>query len=137
MCCREGNVKAQVVKSVNSDTINKIVDKHIEKSSVLCTDEVRVYLDVDKYSRLVVNHSVGEFVNGMASTNGIESVWALLKFGYYGTFHHFSKKHIDRYMNEFSFRLNVGNCKIDTMERMVNLTVKAVDKRVTYKELVI
>ena len=72
----------------------------------------------------------------MASTNGIESVWALLKRDYYGTFHHFSKKHIDRYVNEFTFRLNGGNCKIDTIDRMVNLTVKTVGKRITYKELV-
>lgn len=72
----------------------------------------------------------------MASTNGIESVWALLKRGYHGKFHYFSKKHIDRYVNEFTFRLNEGSCKIDTIERMVNLTLKTVGKRITYKELV-
>ncbi len=136
MRCREGNVVAQAVKSVNSDTINMIVDKHIKKGSVLCTNEAKIYSDIDDFSRLVVNHSVGEFVNGMASANSVESVWVLLKRGYYGTFHHFSKKHIDRYMNEFTFRLNGGNCRVDTIDRMVNLTVKTVGKRITYKELV-
>ena len=62
---------------MNSNTINTIVYRNIQKSIVLRTDEARVYSDVDDYSRLVVNHSVGEFVNGMASTNSIESVWAL------------------------------------------------------------
>jgi hypothetical protein len=30
----------------------------------------------------------------MASTNGIESVWAVLKRGYVGTFHNISVKHL-------------------------------------------
>jgi DUF2075 family protein len=41
----------------------------------------------------------------------IESVWALLKRGYHGVFHHFSDKHIGRYVDEFVFRLNDGNVK--------------------------
>ena len=40
-------------------------------------------------------------------------------------------------MNEFTFRLNGGNCKIDIIDRMLNLTVKTVGKRITYKELVV
>jgi len=85
---------------------------------------------------MVVNHSTKEFVNGMAHTNSIESVWAVLKRAYYGTFHHFSKKHIDRYINEFTFRLSDGNCGIDTIDRMVSLILSANNKRLTYKELV-
>jgi transposase-like protein len=42
----------------------------------------------------------------MASTNGIESVWAVLKRGYVGTFHNISVKHLALYVNEFPFRLN-------------------------------
>jgi hypothetical protein len=84
----------------------------------------------------MVNHSINEFVNGMASTNGIESVWALLKRGYHGTFHHFSKKHIDRYVNEFTFRLNEGSCKIDTIDRMKSLCLGMAGKRLQYRELI-
>ncbi len=84
----------------------------------------------------MVNHSVGAFVNGMASTNGIESIWAVLKRGYYGTFHHFTKKNIDRYVDEFTFRLNEGNVKIHTLDRISSLLAGAFTKTVTYKELV-
>jgi hypothetical protein len=45
----------------------------------------------------MVNHSAGQYVNGIVHTNGIENVWALLKRGYHGVFHHFSDKHIGRY----------------------------------------
>jgi len=41
-----------------------------------------------------------------ASTNGIESVWAVLKRGFYGIYHSFSTKHLQRYLDECAFRLN-------------------------------
>lgn len=54
-----------------------------------------------------VNHSVKEYVNGQAHTNGIESFWVLLKRGYYGTYHKMSPKHLHRYVDEFSGRPNI------------------------------
>ena len=54
----------------------------------------------------------------MAHTNGIESVWALLKRGYQGVYHKMSAKHLSRYLREFSFRLNEGNVKAHTLYRL-------------------
>ena len=57
----------------------------------------------------------------------------MLKRGYYGTFHHMSPKHIQRYADEFAGRLNTGH---DTME-LVRTVVRGVfGKRLPYKELV-
>ena len=72
----------------------------------------------------------------MASTNGIESMWALLKRAFHGTHHHFSKKHLQRYIDEASFRLNGGNCKIDTIDRIANLCIATKNKRLTYENLI-
>ena len=83
-----------------------------------------------------VKHSAREFVNGMAHTNGIESVWAVLKRGYHGTFHHFSKKHLQRYVDEFTFRLNEGNVKRDTQDRLDDLFRAMAGKTITYREMV-
>ncbi|MYH39869.1 MAG: transposase, partial [Candidatus Dadabacteria bacterium] len=44
----------------------------------------------------------------MASTNRIESVWAVLKRSIVGVHHHISIKHLPRYVNEAAFRLNEG-----------------------------
>ena len=99
---RGGIVKAKAFTRINSSNMQEFIDQNVERGSVLCTDEARFYRPVTGYQKLVVNHSMSEFVNGMASTNGIESVWAVLKRGYHGTFHHFSKKHVDRYVNEFT-----------------------------------
>lgn len=130
---RGGKVKAKSMKVVNRDNVKKQTDNNVDKDAIIVTDEARHYIGI---SNLMVNHSVGEFVNGMASTNGIESVWAVLKRGYHGTYHHFSKKHIDRYVDEFTFRLNDGNVKHHVMDRISALIIGAFDKRLTYKELV-
>ncbi len=116
--------------------MQRMIDDNVQENSTLCTDEARFYQGVTGYPRLMVNHSVGEFVNGMASTSGIESVWAVLKRGYHGTFHHFSHKHLHRYVNEFTFRLNDGNVKIDTMDRMNAVVGGMRDKRLSYKDLI-
>jgi hypothetical protein len=51
---------------------------------------------------LGVLRRTGQYVDGTAHTNGIESVWALLKRGYNGVFHHFSDKHIGHiYQQDF------------------------------------
>jgi len=88
------------------------------------------------YDHASVNHSAKEYVNGMAHTNGIESVWAVLKRGFYGVYHSFSEKHLQRYVDEFSFRLNEGNVKNHTMSRIDSLLAKSVGVRIMYKELI-
>ena len=106
---RDGKVIAKSFSKINSDALKDYIDANVAEKSIINTDEASIYKPINGYAKLMVNHSVSEFVNGMASTNGIESVWAVLKRGYIGTYHDFSKKHIDRYVNEFTFRLNEGN----------------------------
>ena len=81
-----------------------------------------------------VRHSVGEYVNGMAHTNGIESFWAMLKRGYKGTYHQMSPKHISRYVTEFAGRLNVRD--LDTLVQMAMLAKGLDGKRLRYDDLV-
>jgi hypothetical protein len=65
-----------------------------------------------------VNHGAGEYVREDVTTNGIESVFAVLKRGLIGVYHHASPKHLDRYVDEFSFRLNEGKVKNHTFVRL-------------------
>ena len=99
------------------------------------TDENSTYGGVANRHK-TVKHSAKEYVNGMTHTNGIESVWAVLKRGYSGVYHNWSKKHCHRYVNEFAFRLNEGNCERDTQDRIDDLFRGMAGKTVTYKELV-
>ena len=65
----------------------------------------------------------------------IESVWSVLKRGFYGTFHKFSIKHLQRYVDEFDFRLNDGNVKIPTDERINSVICGCWGKIMPYKTL--
>ena len=71
----------------------------------------------------------------MVHTNGIESVRAVLKRGLHGVYHHVTKKHLGRYVDEFAFRLNEGNVQRHTWERLASFVDAVAGKRITYKEL--
>ena len=76
----------------------------------------------------------GEYVRDQAHTNGIESFWALLKRGYYGTYHKMSEKHLARYIGEFAGRHNAH--AVDTIQQMVLMAQGMMGKRLRYRELI-
>ena len=46
--------------------------------------------------RSFVRHSVAQYVNEQATTSGMESFWAMMKRGLYGTYHRMSPAHLQR-----------------------------------------
>ncbi len=137
MRSRDGKVVAKPIPNARAHTIGREVYHGVEEGSTLYTDEHAAYKQFGgRYKHETVKHSVKEFVNGIASTNGIESVWAVLKRGYNGVYHQWSFKHLARYVNEFTFRLNEGNVKHHTMARLKSLIKGAIGKRLTYQRLI-
>ncbi len=134
---RGGEVKAMLITNADRKTLEGEISKLVKKGAIVYTDDHAGYsrLHID-YQHTSVRHSAKEFVYGMAHTNGIESVWAVLKRGYNGTFHSISTKHLHRYVNEFVFRLNQGNVEIDTTNRMDSLAKGITGKRLTYADLI-
>ena len=133
---RGGKVRAHALRNTTASAIQSAVKDAVAPGSVLCTDEHASYRGMAEYLHLSVNHSAKQFVDGMAHTNGIESVWAVLKRGFYGIYHSFSQKHLQRYINEFAYRLNDGNVRIHTMDRIEAILRKTNDKRFTYRQIV-
>ena len=135
---RGGKTKAKPIYGTDRGTLWNEIQESIEPGSTLYTDDHGAYrgLDLAQYDHKVVNHSAKQYVEGLAHTNGIESVWSILKLSIHGTWHHVSMKHLQRYINEASFRLNEGNCEMDTMNRMQALAVGMKGKRIPYQELV-
>jgi ISXO2-like transposase domain len=66
----------------------------------------------------------------------IESVFAVLKRGITGVYHHTSRKHLGRYVDEFAFRLNDGNVKRHTIARLDSFIKATARKRLTYARLI-
>lgn len=132
---RGDKVKAKVLKSTAANNIRDAVRSIVCADSTLCTDEHASYRGMTEYAHKPVNHSAKVYVDGMAHTNGIESVWAVLKRGFYGVHHSFSVKHLQRYVEEFAFRLNEGSCSIHSYDRMDSMIEKAFGVRITYEEL--
>ena len=131
-----GRVHAKSITDTSRTTIGKEVFAGVESGATIYMDEHAAYEQpVGRYQCQSVKHSVREFVNGMASTNGIESVWPPLKRGYNGVYHQWSAKHMRRYIDEFTFRLNEGSVTRHTMKRLESLVKGAIGKRITYAEL--
>jgi transposase-like protein len=135
---REGRTKMKVVETVDGPTMKRTIERNIEPGAMIHTDEGSMYRDLRKrYARAVINHSAGEYSKDGVTTNGVESVWSVLKRGVYGTFHHVSDKHLGRYVDEFSFRLNEGDVKRHTLERLASLASACVGQsHLTYAELI-
>lgn len=136
MAERGGRVIGRVIGGTDARTIQAAIRAQVESGSTLCTDEHAAYRGMSEHAHRVVNHSAKQFVDGMAHTNGIESVWALLKRGFYGTYHQFSRKHLQRYVDEFSFRLNEGSCKVHTLDRIDAFIQRSAGARLSYAELI-
>ena len=134
---RDGRVFAKPIDSTGAATLKRVVLDKVEEGATIYTDEFPSYTGLaGTYEHGFVKHKVGEYVNGSIHTNGIESVWAVLKRGYNGVYHHWSKKHMRRYVNEFVFRLNEGNVQNHTMDRLDQIIQNSVDKRLTYQCLI-
>lgn len=100
-----GQVAARVVETTDAATLQGFVADHADGAAQVFTDDHPAYRGLARHE--TVAHSVGEYVNGQAHINGVESFWAMLKRGYHGTFHHVSEKHLQRYVNEFAGRHNI------------------------------
>lgn len=130
---RNGRVVATTVPNTSVITLQSKIREIIEVGATIYSDEHSAYKDLHDYNRGIVRHSAKQYVDGKASTNGIESFWALLKRGYYGVYHHMSHKHLHRYVNEFAFRHNTA--KIGTIEFIDSTVSRMSNQRLTYKEL--
>jgi ISXO2 transposase-like protein len=114
------------------------IHKHVVSGTRVMTDDYGSYtaLPREGFKHESVKHVTREYVRGDVHTNSIESVWAVLKRGVHGTFHHVSKKHLNRYVSEFTFRLNDGKVQRHTFDRLDSLLANVVGKRITYQNLI-
>ena len=127
-----GKVSAEVVSDTGRKTLQGFILSKTEPGAAVYTDEHVSYKGLPNHT--AVKHGAGQFVNGMAHTNGVESFWSLLKRGYHGTYHKMSVKHLNRYVAEFAGRQNMRDC--DTIQQMSQVARGMDGRRLRYQELV-
>ncbi|MXW07326.1 MAG: IS1595 family transposase [Gammaproteobacteria bacterium] len=131
-----GYIKAKVIDDTIRETLQGFIKENVAIRSQVYTDEALAYKNLVEldFKHESVKHSVGEYVKKKASTNGIESFWAMVKRGYVGTYHRMSFKHLHRYVVEFAGRHNIR--KFDTLVQMGMIVRNMTDKHLPYKELI-
>ncbi|MDZ4782580.1 MAG: IS1595 family transposase [Planctomycetia bacterium] len=133
---RGGRKRTRVICDVTASTLKATIREHVHQSAAIMTDENSSYKGIGgEYAggHGVVTHAVHQYVgpNG-ESTNTAESSFALIKRGLYGTFHHVSKKHLQRYCDEFDFRWD--HRKINDMARTMEAIKQIEGKRLLYRQ---
>ena len=106
-----GRAKAFVMGHPSNVQLEDAVLQNTLYGSTVVTDGHAAYRNLSDfgYQHEVVVHSKGQYVNeNGATTNGIESLWALFRGSCRGVFHYISLKHLQRYLNEVCYRHNAG-----------------------------
>ena len=129
---KTNRVTAQVIDQTDAPTLTEFVDAVADEEAMVYTDGSSSYQGRKRHE--AVKHSVGEYVRGMAHTNGVESFWSMLKRAHKGVYHKLSAKHLQRYVQEFAGRHNIR--EKGTVEQMQHVVAAMVGKRLLYQDLI-
>jgi transposase-like protein len=132
---RKGPVRIESLKWVDKQQLHDFIHKTTAPDTEnIYTDEHPGYRGIqdEDTKHGTVNHSKEEWVHGDIHTNGIESVWSLLKRSIVGAYHKVSVKHLDAYLDELEHRFNNRENKFLFRDTLIKL-VKA--EKMTYQEL--
>lgn len=110
---RGGELRLIQIESNSSDNLSEQIEKHIDPSvKMIVTDEWHAYprammgAGIHGSKHETIKHKDKIYVRGEVHTNTVESAFSLFKRGLTGSFHAVSIKHLQRYLNEFSYRFN-------------------------------
>jgi len=124
---RRGKVIAVTVPNVKKVTLMPHVESRVLPKSTIFTDELKSYDGLSKKgsAHKRVNHSEQIYVAGDAHVNTMEGFWSLVKRGISGVYHSVSAKHLQKYLDEYSFRYN----NRDDLDGMFSAFLARVQKR--------
>ncbi len=130
-----GKSRAFHVKAATTETVGAILYTNVRRKATLVTDEAGVYkfIGTQYADHQTVLHAGREYVNKDGyTTNNVENFFLQFKRGMRGTYIHCGEQHLQRYLNEFSFRYsNRSGLGIGDVERAA-MTLKGIEgKRLT------
>jgi transposase-like protein len=133
---RDGRARSFHVANVTGPSLRSVLVKHVNRQSILMTDELPGYAMIGReYAlHLTVNHSKRQYVtmDRRKHSNTAENFFSIFKRGVIGTYHHMSEAHLHRYCREFDFRYNTRN--LSDAERTAEALIGARGKRLMYRQ---
>lgn len=96
---QKGKMKGKNLRAFVKETVDVL-------NSRLIMDEYKAYIGMNRLLPHSVICHTKCYVYGDIHTNTIEGFWALLKRGMFGQFHSVSRKHLQKYVDEFCYRYN-------------------------------
>jgi transposase len=110
---RGGRVIACVTPDVKASTLFPIIEEKILPNTTVYSDEYSTYDQLhglaNCYNHKRIKHAQKIYVMGDVHTQTIEGFWSLVKRGIGGVYHSVSRKYLQTYLNEYSFRYNRRN----------------------------
>lgn len=132
---RGGDIRAELIDDLSSKGLQGYVRDNVEDDSTVFTDSAAAYKGLRwNFEHGATDHKVGQYVNGIIHTNGIEGFWSLLKRSIKGTYIAIAPKHLQTYLDERAFAYN--NREDHDLYRFVMAVRQVSGRRLTYKELV-
>lgn len=132
---RNGNLIVKVIPNTQQKTLEPIIRANVKEGSTIYSDDWYRHSNLfQSFNHQWVNHSAKQYTKGDISVNAIESFWNFPKRGIYGTYYHISRKHSQKYMDEFAFRFNTR--KYGEGERFDLVLASVVGKQMTYQQLI-
>ena len=104
---RGGRIKATALPSRRGAPLREKVIEWVDPRAIVYTDEWPAYNFVGRHfaAHSRINHSVA-YVDGATHTNTVEGFFGNLKTGIRGNYKKVSRKHLQGYLNEFTWRYN-------------------------------
>jgi hypothetical protein len=109
---RDDRMRATVVPSEKADDIHAALDGVVAQPVKVFSDKDHTFINVLKAlgaGHQTVVHSAKEFVRGEVHSNTADGIGSLLERARMGVWHRMSRKHLQRYLDEISFR---WNCRV-------------------------
>jgi transposase-like protein len=111
---RGGRMVTEIIPDASTATLKRVVLENVPPKTIISTDEWPAYglLTAYDYQHGTVNHSKEEWAMTDPETGvrhhvqHVESFWGLFKRSVRSTHIHVSPKHMQSYLNEFTFRAN-------------------------------
>ena len=131
---RGGKAVTRVVKDTSNRSLTPVILGNVNTNATIYSDEWEGYNKVrDIYVTDFVDHGKGVYVSGNVYTNTVEGFWSIIKRGIIGIYHFVSRKHMQYYMDEYTFRYNTRDMNPPDV---FNYFLSNSNKRITYKELI-